>query len=74
MSVLLAILRVLLLLFAVFGAMFSAMFDSPLTGLMYVAASVLALIGLFKPRASLAALGCIAIGMLASWGGGNPGH
>ena len=68
------ILRVLLLLFAVFGTVFAALFDSTLTGLMYLAASVLALIGLFKPRASLAAVACIGVGMLASWGGGNPGH
>ena len=74
MTVILTVLRVLLLLFAVYGALFSGMFDSPLTGLMYVAASVLALVGLFKPRASLAAVGCIALGTLASWGGGNPGH
>ena len=67
-------LRVLLLLFAVFGALYSGLFDNGFTGFMYLAASVLALIGLFKPRASLAAVGCIAVGMLTSWGGGNPGH
>ena len=74
MSVLLFILRVLLLMYAVFAVLFSAMFDNNLTALLYVAAVVLALYGLFKPRASLAALACILVATLTSWGGGNPGH
>ncbi len=68
------ILRVLLLMYAVFAVLFSAMFDNNLTALLYVAAVVLALYGLFKPRASLAALACILVATLTSWGGGNPGH
>ena len=74
MSVLLFFLRLLLLAFAVVGALYSGLFDNNFTAFMYLAALILALIGLFKPRASLAALGCIAVGMLTSWGGGNPGH
>jgi Na+/H+ antiporter NhaD/arsenite permease-like protein len=74
LSVLLFILRVLLLMYAVFAVLFSAMFDNNLTALLYVAAVVLALYGLFKPRASLAALACILVATLTSWGGGNPGH
>lgn len=74
MSVVHVILRVLLLMYAVFAVLFSAMFDNNLTALLYVAAVVLALYGLFKPRASLAALACILVATLTSWGGGNPGH
>jgi hypothetical protein len=72
--VILLVLRILLFLFTVFGALFSAMFDSPVTGLLYAAATILALVGIFKPWASAAALGCIGIAALTSWGGGNPGH
>ena len=74
MSALLLFLRVLLLLYAVFAVLFSAMFDNNLTALLYVAAAMLALFGLFQPRASLAALACILLATLTSWGGGNPGH
>ena len=74
MSVLLLILRFLLLMYAVFAVLFSAIFDNNLTALLYVAAVALALYGLFEPPASLAALACILIATVTSWGGGNPGH
>lgn len=74
MSVLLFILRVLLLLFSVAAILTSALFDNGLTILLYVAAALLALYGLFEPRASLAALACILMATFTSWGGGNPGH
>ena len=74
MSVVLVILRVLLLIYAVLAVLYSAMFDNNLTALLYVAAVVLALYGLFKPRGSLAALACILLASVTSWGGGNPGH
>ena len=71
---LLLILRILLLLYAVFAVLFSGLFDKNLTALLYLGAVVLAAYGLFEPRASLGALACILIATLTSWGGGNPGH
>jgi hypothetical protein len=70
----LRVLRILLFLFCAFGALFSGMFDNAATGILYAAATILALVGIFKPWASAAALCCIAIAALTSWGGGNPGH
>ena len=74
MAILLLVLRVGLLLFTVAGLLYSALFDNNLTAILYVAAVVLAVVGLFDPRASLAALACVLAAAVTTWGGGNPGH
>lgn len=72
--ILLLVLRVVLLIYAAFATVFSSMFDNNVTAWLYLAALVLALVGLFKLRASLVALACIGLAELMSWGAGNPGH
>ena len=71
---LLFVARAALLVYVVAAFLFSGLFDNGLTILLYAAAALLALYGLFEPRASLAALACVLLATGTSWLPGNPGH